>query len=125
MYLRKSGVTTPKSWQMHTKESKNEVTPMPVMSIRLSEQELKRLKTLAKEEEKENSSVARELLMDGLKYKMLLAYKEGKVSLAKLSKTLGISLSEAIDLLALFGLQSPISYDDYLQGVETARKAIR
>jgi len=98
---------------------------MPVMSIRLSEQELKRLKTLAKEEERENSSVARGLLMDGLKYKMLLAYREGKVSLAKLSKTLGISLSEAIELLALFGLRSPISYDDYLQGVETARKAIR
>ncbi len=49
---------------------------MPVMSIRLSEQELKRLKTLAKEEEKEKSSVARELLMDGLKFKMLLAYRE-------------------------------------------------
>jgi len=98
---------------------------MPVMSVRLSEQELKRLKTLAKEEDKEKSSVARELLMDGLKYKMLLAYKEGKVSLAKLSKSLGMSLSEAIDLLSSFGLPSPISYDDYLKGVDTARKAIR
>ena len=98
---------------------------MPVMSVRLSEQELKRLKTLAKEEDKEKSSVARELLMDGLKYKMLLAYKEGKVSLAKLSKSLGMSLSETIDLLSSFGLQSPISYDDYLKGVDTARKAIR
>ncbi|MBI2348690.1 MAG: hypothetical protein HYV05_08565 [Deltaproteobacteria bacterium] len=63
--------------------------------------------------------------MDGLKYKMLVAYKEGKVSLAKLSKSLGMSLSEAIDLLSSFGLQSPINYDDYLKGVETARKAIR
>jgi len=98
---------------------------MPVMSVRLSEQEMRRLKTLAKEEAKEKSSVARELLIDGLKYKMLLAYKEGKVSLARLSKTLGTSLSEAIDLLSSFGLQSPISYDDYLQGVDTARKAIR
>lgn len=91
----------------------------------MSEQVLRRVKALAKEEGKEKSSVARELLANGLKYKMLLAYKEGKVSLARLSKTLGISLSEAIDLLSLFGLQSPISYDDYLQGTETARKAIR
>lgn len=98
---------------------------MPVMSVRLSERELRRLKALAKEEDREKSSVARELLADGLKYKLLLAYKEGKVSLAKLSKMLGMSLSEAIDLLSLFGLQSPISYDDYLQGTETARKAIR
>ena len=43
----------------------------------------------------------------------------------QLSKALGMSLSEAIDLLSSFGLQSPISYDDYLKGVETARKAIR
>ena len=98
---------------------------MPVMSIRLSEQEMKRLQALADEEDKEKSSVARELLMDGLKYKMLLGYKEGRVSLAKLSKTLGMSLSEVIDLLASFGLQSPVSYDEYLQGMATARKAIR
>ena len=98
---------------------------MPVMSIRLSEKELKRLKALAKEEDKEKSSLARELLANGLKYKMLLAYKGAKVSVAKLSKSLDLSLSEAIDLLSLFGLQSPISYDDYLQGVETARKVIR
>lgn len=98
---------------------------MPVMSIRLSEQEMNRLQTLADEEDKEKSSVARELLMDGLKYKMLLGYKEGRVSLAKLSKTLGMSLSEVIDLLSSFGLQSPISYDEYLQGMATARKAIR
>jgi|SRR3972149_3080267 len=98
---------------------------MPVMSIRLSEQEMKRLQTLADEEDKEKSSVARELLMDGLKYKMLLGYKEGRVSLAKLSKTLGMSLSEVIDLLSSFGLQSPITYDEYLQGMATARKAIR
>ena len=97
---------------------------MPVMSVRLSEQELRRLKVLAKEENKEKSSVARELLMDGLKYKMLLGYKEGKISLAKLSKTLGMSLSETIDLLSSFGLESPVSYDDYLKGIETARKAI-
>jgi len=98
---------------------------MPVMSIRLSEQEMKRLQALADEEDKEKSSVARELLMDGLKYKMLLGYKEGRVSLAKLSKTLGMSLSEVIDLLSSFGLQSPISYDEYLQAMATSRKAIR
>ena len=97
---------------------------MPVMSVRLSEQELKQLKSLAEVEDKEKSSVARELLMDGLKYKMLLAYKDGKVSLSKLSKGLKMTLSEAVDFLASFGLQAPINYDDYLQGIDTARKAI-
>lgn len=97
---------------------------MPVMSVRLSEQEFKRLKAVAAEETKDKSSVARELLIDGLKYKMLLAYREGKASLSRLSRTLGMSLSEAMDFLATFGLQAPISYDDYLKGLETARKAV-
>lgn len=97
---------------------------MPVMSVRVSEQEFKRLKAVAKEEEKEKSSLVRELLTDGLKYKMILAYREGKVSLSRLSKVLGMSLSEVIDWLAIFGVRSPISYDDYLQGIETARKVI-
>ena len=96
---------------------------MPVLSVRLSDQELRRLQSLAKGEGKEKSSLARELIMDGLKYKKVLAYKEGKISLSKLSKTLGLSLSEAIDLLASFGIPSPINYDDYLIGLETIRKA--
>lgn len=97
---------------------------MPVMSVRLSEAEEKRLARLAQQEDKEKSRLARELMRDGLKFKMLLAFKEGKVSLSELSRTLEMSFSEAIDFLASFGLECPISYDDYLAGVETARKVV-
>ena len=95
---------------------------MPVMSVRLSEKEAKLIQALAKEEEKEKSSEARELMMDGVKYKMLLAYKQGKASIGMLSKKLGITLSEALDLLASLGIPAPIKYDDYLEGLETSRK---
>lgn len=98
---------------------------MPVMSLRLSEKELKRLKALAKVEEKEQSAEARELLADGLKYKMLVRYREGKISLGILGQMLELSLSETLDLLASFGISVPISYDDYLLGRETARRYIR
>lgn len=98
---------------------------MPVMSVRLSSKEERQLKALAQAEDKEKSKVARELMMEGLKFKMLLAYKEGRVSLSKLGKTLGMSLSEAVDFLASFGLESPISYDDYLAGADAARQALR
>ncbi len=98
---------------------------MPVLSIRLSDQEFQRLKAVAQEEAKEKSTVARELFADGLKYKMLLAYREGHVSLSKLSRTLGLSVSEAVDLLAMFGVEAPIRYDEYLQGLDSARKSIR
>ena len=97
---------------------------MAVMSVRLSVEEERQLKALAAREDKEKSKVARELMLDGLKFKMLLAYKEGKTSLSKLSKTLNMSLSEAIDFLASFGLEAPVNYDDYLAGADAARKAI-
>src|SRR5215472_14357559 len=95
---------------------------MPVMSVRLSEKEVKLIQALAREEDKEKSSEARELMLAGIKYKMLLGYREGKVSLGTLSKKLGVTLSEALDLLATLGIPAPIGYDDYLQGLETARK---
>ena len=95
---------------------------MPVMSVRLSDKEVKLIQALAQEEDKEKSSEARELMLDGIKYKMLLGYKQGKVSLGMLAKKLGMSLSDVLDLLASLGIPAPISYDDYLQGLETARK---
>ena len=95
------------------------------MSLRLSEEELKRLKALAKAEEKEQSAQARELLAEGLKYKMLLRYREGKISLGMLSEALELCLSETLDLLASLGISAPISYDDYLLGREAARKHIK
>ena len=98
---------------------------MTVMSVRLNSAEEKQLRALAAQEEKEKSKVARELMMEGLKFKMLLAYKDGKVTLSKLGKVLGLSLSETIDFLASFGLESPLDYDAYLAGTETARKVIQ
>lgn len=95
------------------------------MSVRLSGEEEKRVKALAAEENKEKSTVARELMMDGLRFKMLVAYKESRVSLTKLCFALGLTLSETLDFLAGFGLKAPVCYDDFLAGVETARKAVR
>jgi hypothetical protein len=62
----------------------------------LSEKELKLIQRLAKEEDKEKSSEARELILDGIKYKMLVGYRQGKVSLGTLTKKLGLSLRRSI-----------------------------
>lgn len=51
----------------------------------------------------------------------LKRYKEDKISLETLAKELELSVSETIDLLAEYGVISPISYDDYLEGLETLR----
>ncbi len=47
---------------------------------------------------------------------MLKHYKEGKPSPEGLAKKLDVSISEAIDLLAELGIESPIEFDDYLKG---------
>lgn len=49
---------------------------------------------------------------------MLKQYREGKPSLSSLGKSLDISVSEAIDMLAECGIEAPIEYEDYLKGFE-------
>ena len=47
---------------------------------------------------------------------MITLYREGKLSLSTLATRLELSVSETIGLLAEFGIESPIDYDDYLKG---------
>lgn len=93
---------------------------MTVMSLRLSDREYRMIQDLSRALGKERSVVARELLEGGWLFHMLRLYREGKLSLGKLAKSMGKSLSETIDFLSEFGQPAPIDYDDYLQGRETA-----
>ena len=52
---------------------------------------------------------------------MLRYYKEGTLSLEGLAKKLEASISEAIDLLAKFGIEAPIELEDYLKGFDVFR----
>jgi hypothetical protein len=65
------------------------------------------------------------LPMNVVTRQVLLAYRDGHLSLSVLSQALGMSVSEAMDLLASFGLQAPITYDEYLEGRQTLRDVIR
>lgn len=49
---------------------------------------------------------------------MIKLYREGKLSLSTLATRLESSVSETLDLLAEFGIESPMDYDDYLKGFE-------
>ena len=90
------------------------------MSVRLDAKALRRLRELAKRENKEISTVARELIDEGLVFVTLREYREGKLSLGMLAKRLGRSLSAVIDLLSELGVRSPIEYDDYLKSYPAA-----
>jgi len=51
-------------------------------------------------------------------------YKEGKISLGKASKELNVYISELFDLLTDFGIKSPITYEDYLEGEEYVKELL-
>lgn len=91
---------------------------MGVISLRLKDRDMERLEELSRKERKDKSSIARELIEYGWDFLMVRYYKEGKLSLEGLAKKLDISVSEAIDLLAELGVESPIDFDDYLKGFE-------
>lgn len=95
---------------------------MPVISFRVTEEEIRYLKELSGTERKDKSAVARELLSQGRKFLLLQRYRAGKLSLGALAKEWDISLSETIDFLADLGIESPIRYEDYLQGLKTTNK---
>ena len=91
---------------------------MSVISLRLKEREMKRINELSKMVHKDKSTVARELIEYGWEFFMIKLYREGKLSLSTLATRLELSVSETLDLLAEFGIESPIGYDDYLKGFE-------
>ena len=91
---------------------------MSVISLRLKDREIKRINELSAMGHKDKSAVARELIDYGWEFLMLKLYSDGKMSLSTLASKLELSVSETIDLLAEFGVESPIDYDDYLKGFE-------
>jgi len=93
-----------------------------VISLRLDPEQMKRVEELAKEERKEKSALTRELIDYGLRLKMFKLYRQGKISLGYLAEKLSLSVGEVLDLLAEFGIESPIEYEDYLKGFETLKK---
>ena len=98
-----------------------------VMSVRLGNENRRRLEELAtrdRKDQKDLSSVARELMDFGWTYLMLREYREGKISLGTFAEKLGMALSEAIDLLKDLGVRSPLEYDDFLKGYAAAEEFV-
>jgi hypothetical protein len=95
-----------------------------VLSVRLDEKAMGRLRDRARKEGKELSAVARELIDEGLVLATMREYREGKLSLGLLASRLGLSVSEALDVLSELGVASPIEYEEYLESSETARSLL-
>lgn len=95
---------------------------MSVMSLRLNKKEIDRISRLSKRKKEAKSEVVRELLQEGWVFYWLKLYSEKKVSVGKMAEELDLSVNEVLDLLAEFGIESSILYDDYLLGFENLKK---
>lgn len=95
---------------------------MKTTSFRLDDKEIKRIEKLAEEEGEDKSRSVRELLDYGWEYMMIRKYKEGKLSLSRLSQELEKPINEVIDLLADLGVESPIEKDEVMEGYRTLKK---
>lgn len=94
---------------------------MKTTSFRLDDKELERIEKLTREEGEDKSKTVRELLDYGWEYLMIKQYKEGKLSLSRLSQELDEPISEVMDKLAELGVQSPIEKDEVMEGYETLK----
>lgn len=89
-----------------------------VISFRFKKHELNHIEKLSNLKRLDRTAAAKELIEYGWIYFVLQQYKNGKLSLGKTAKELHVSLSELIDLLAEFGVKSPITFEDYLEGLK-------
>jgi predicted HTH domain antitoxin len=93
------------------------------MSIRMDRENYEFLTKITKEERSDLSKAVRDLVMRG---RLLLAverYKKGDASLGKAAELAGLSVGQMMTLLAVFGVESRIEKDDYLEGLKNLAKA--
>lgn len=89
-----------------------------VVSFRFRPHELARINKMSSTRQIDKTTAARELIEYGWLYYVIMQYKAGKLSLERTAKELNMSLSELVDLLAELNIQSPIKYEDYLEGLQ-------
>ena len=92
------------------------------MSIRMNEQDYNFVKNLAEENKEEISKAMRELVDLGRLMFAIQSYKNKKISIGKAANLAGISITEMMDLLSKFKIESNIEYEDYLEGLKKIKK---
>jgi len=92
------------------------------LSIRMDEDNYKFLSAFAKEEKEGMSKITRKLVKLGRIAFAVEKYKQSKVSIGKASKIAGVSISEMMDILEKYGVETNIEYEDYLKGLKNLRK---
>lgn len=92
------------------------------LSVRIDQEDYNFVKKLASENKEEISKAVRDLLDLGRLMFAIESYKNGKASIGKVAELAGISISQMINVLSGFGIESNLEYDDYIKGLENLKK---
>ncbi|HZX34088.1 MAG TPA: UPF0175 family protein [archaeon] len=95
-----------------------------VLSMRLEKDDLDFVDTEAKEEKSGKTKIIRDLIGKGRLHLAMEQYRKGKISIGKASQKAGLSISEMMDKLAEFGVKSPVTKEQYLQGLKNTERIL-
>jgi predicted HTH domain antitoxin len=93
---------------------------MITKSIRLSEEIIRGIEIVEKEEKIEEAMVIRKLLRIGFENYIANLYKQGKISLREASKLLGINLIKTLDIFIDKGIKGNLDITDIKYSLEKA-----
>ncbi|MEK6907184.1 MAG: UPF0175 family protein [Nanoarchaeota archaeon] len=93
-----------------------------ITSFRLEKKDLEFLNKFSREENRSRGGALRELISNGRVMIAIKLYKEKKISIGKASDIAGISISEMIDILSKFGLNSNLTLEDFKESLKIAKK---
>ena len=68
--------------------------------------------------------IIRKLIGKGRLHLAIEQYRRGKISIGKAAQKAGLTISELMDKMAEFGVKSPVTKEQYLQGLKTAEKML-
>ncbi len=94
------------------------------LSIRINDDDFKFLSSLAKQERGDMSTAVRELVDLGRIMLALEKYKKKEASLNRAARLAGVPLSKMMDILAEYGVEANLEYEDYLKSLKTIRKLL-
>lgn len=89
-----------------------------VLTIRVDEENYDFVREFSKAKAEEKSRIIRKLIESGRIFLAIEQYKEGKASLNKAAEISGLCLSEFIDVLTEFGIESNLTLEDFEEGLK-------
>jgi len=94
------------------------------MSIRMDRDNYEFLSEFTREERTDLSKTVRELVTRGRVLLAIEKYRSGEASLGRAAELAGLPIGQMMTVLADFGVESRIEKEDYLQGLQSLRKAL-